>query len=705
MERLLIVILIWFLLPLVSNAATFTVTEQSCGGGAGTLSQAVRDANNSPGADVIEISPGLILDASCDMGTLPDDPGLFILESVTIRGWGSTVHGNNTYISSANGNVNQLDTGDSCPNGSTSTYILAGIAGGLFQVGQRNADNSGIELIVENLKIKQLSQVVGVRDGAKVTLRDVEAIDIRDLQYCTRPVVQAFDDADVTLENVTISKSTDFNQVVPGAVVFGVNGRLEIYNSVFSLNPTRYAVSWNGDADIVTSRFFSSGGLWLAGSGTMQVINSLFLPEEIGPSRRYQDGFVVTGSGTMRFKASTVVYHVNDCRPFPSLDCDWSGGQPSAAALQARAGRIELVQSVIHVQTIGPVFNPNSTLLLEELGSGDISADDLTFIQPVDWQDTAALEAITSPPTALITGPDALPVTASTLGFLAYSYPDSVTPIITGAAVLVDKVVDAAVGGSNELLDGRGAVITKDVLGAPRTTGNLRSIGAVQNDLVPQLLALIDPPTPFTARLFWTQPNSSGITGYDLCQGTGPAPSIERTTDACPGTLTEPFTASAGTTLGVISDLPPNNVNHWFAVRAVAGTIKEPWSNVSSVVVPVTITYPPGAVIGPNTNIVPTITGPASGVSFLLLSGTLPQGLSLDPTTGVIAGTLSGRCTAQTLQILVVSAGGSLSTAPVTFSCPVQPVPALQPWSLSAIIMALALLAGWAGQRRYVSSD
>lgn len=704
MHRLWMATLLWCLSPLASHAATYLVTEQSCGGDAGTLSQAVRDANNNPGTDVIEISPGLILDASCDMGTLPDDPGLFILESVVIRGQGSTVHGSNAYIS-VSGNLNELDTGDSCPNSSSSGYIPAGISRGLFQVGQRNADNSGIELIIEDLKIKQLSQVAGVRDGAKVTLRNVEAIDIRDLQYCTRSVVQAFNDADVTLENVTISKSTDFKTVVPGAVIFGKNGRLEIYNSLFSLNPTRYAVSWGGDTDIVTSRFFNSGGLWLAGTGTMQVINSLFLPETIGVSRRYQDGFLVTGSGTMRFRASTVVYHVNDCSPFPSLDCNWNGGEPSAAAFQARAGSIELAQSAIHVQTIGPIFNPNSTLLLEELGSGDISADDLTFIQPVDWQDTAALETIASPPTALVAGPDALPVTTSTLGFLEYSYPDSVTPIITGATALVDRVVDAGIGGSNELLDGRGATITKDVLGAPRTTGNLRNIGAVQNDLVPGLLALIDPPTPFTARLFWNQPRSSGITGYDLCQGTGPAPSIERTTDACPGTLTESYTSSAGTTLGVVSDLPPNNVNHWFAVRAVAGTNKEPWSNVSSVVVPLTISYPPDAVIGPTTNIAPVIIGPASGVSFLLLSGTLPQGLSLNPTTGVIAGSLSGICTAQTLQILVVSGGGSLSTVQVTLSCPVQPVPALQPWHLAPMVLALALLVAGAGRRRRVISE
>lgn len=342
---------------------------------------------------------------------------------------------------------------------------------------------------------------------------------------------------------------------------------------------------------------------------------------------------------------------------------------------------------------------------MEELGSGDIVADDLTFIQPLDWQDAAALAAITSPPTALVTGPDALPVTSSTLGFLAFSYPDSITPIITGAAALVDKVPDAGVGGSNELRDGRGVLITKDVLGAPRYDGNLRNIGAVQNDLVPSLLALIDPSTPFTADLYWNQPRSAGITGYDLCQGTGAPPVLERTSDICPETLTESYTASAGTTLGKVSNLPPTNVNHWFAVRAVAGANKEPWSNVQNVVVPVTVTYPPNPVIGPTTNITPTITGPTGGVSFLLISGTLPSGLTLNPTTGVIAGNVSSGCQAQTLQILVLSGGGSLSSAPVTISCPAQPVPLLGPLHLSVVVLVLILLAWFTDRRRRFCSE
>jgi hypothetical protein len=698
----MLLLLLWVISPMASYAATFAVTEQSCGGGAGTLSQAVRDANGSPGADVIEITPGLVIDGNCDMGTLPADSGLFILETVTIRGQGSTLNGSNYYINNRTGAVNQLNTNGACPSQKTG-YTIGGASRSLFEVGQSSVNNSGIELTVEDLSIKQFSQVSVVRDGAKLTLRNVEAIDIRDVERCKRPVVDAVGDADVTLEDVTIAKSTDFQDIFPGAAVAGQDGKLEVYDSEFSLNEDRYALSWrNGDVDIVSSRFLDAGGVLADGNGTWRIINTLFTPAATSLNRKYQDGFLVGSGGTLRLEASTVVYHVNNCRTFPaSLDCNSNGGAVSYAAFIADDAQIELVQSAIHVQTIGPIFNPDRTPLLEELGSGDISADDLTFIQPVDWQDAAALEAITNPPSgSLVSGPDALPVTSTALGLDAFSYPDSVTPIITGAAVLRDRVADAGAGGSNELLDPRGAAITKDVLGAPRTDGNLRNIGAVQNDLVPSLIALIEPDAPFTALLFWNQPNASGITGYDLCQGTGAAPALERTTDVCPGTLTEPYTSSAGTTLGVVLNLPPNNVNHWFAVRAVAGSNKEPWSNVRNVVVPLTITYPPNTVVGPTTNIMPTVSGPASGLSFLLLSGTLPAGLSLNPTTGAIAGTLSGSCVPQTLQVLVASSGGALSTAPATISCPVLPVPALQPLHLVLMIMALAFLGRLAVRRR-----
>jgi hypothetical protein len=102
----------------------------------------------------------------------------------------------------------------------------------------------------------------------------------------------------------------------------------------------------------------------------------------------------------------------------------------------------------------------------------------------LDQQNDVAMRTVSSQP-ALITGPDALLVTSTSYGYLLFNFPDNVTPIITGAAVLVDKILDAGPGGSNQLMDPRGNMITEDALGQPRiSTLRLRSVGAIQNPLV-----------------------------------------------------------------------------------------------------------------------------------------------------------------------------------------------------------------------------
>ena len=686
-------------------SATFSVTQSSCGGGAGSLSQAVRDANASPGQDIIEISAGLTIQANCDMGLsgYNDESGLLVTESLIIRGNGAVFHGSNNYISNTSGNVNEADTGGVCPR-DRAGYSVVGISESLIQVGQRNIDNSGVELTLENMRVDNVSQLASIRDKAKITVRNVHASNIRDLELCTRGVVNAYGDADVTLENVTIEGATDFKTVVPNAVIAGDAGKLEIYDSLFEENPANYAVAWFGEADIVSSRFLDSGGLWVGGSESFDVINSLFVPASAAlNTRRYTDGFLKTDTGTLTFDASTVVYQLNNCQDFPaSLYCNWSGGEPSLAAFQARGGTIDFQQSAIHVQSIGATWNPDRTLLLEELG-GDIVADDLSFIQPVDWQDATALQGLTNQP-ALITGPDALPVDSVNRAYDTLKYPAGVTPIITGGAVLVDKIVDAGAGGINELQDGRGATITKDALGAPRVDGALRNIGAVQNDLVPGLLALIEASNPYTALLFWNTPRSPGITGYDLCQGTGAPPTnLERTLSTCPGTLTSAYKSSATDTTGTVGNLAPNNETHWFAVRAVAGANPEPWSNVQNVVVPVTIEYPPTLTVGKNTSITPAITGPLNVGQYSLLSGSLPAGITLNSTTGEISGDLLGACTPGPLTILVVSASGALTSTVTQLLCPVAAVPVMPGPTLTILLCLMVLLAGWflvADQRR-----
>ena len=615
-------------------------------------------------------------------------------DSVTIRGNGSLFHGANGYVN-LSGNLNPIDTDGACPIVS-GKYILVGLSQGLVQVGERNADNSGIELTIENWNVNNTSQLIAVRNGAKATLRDVTAEDIRDVQNCTRAAITAFGTGSVTLEGVEIRGATNFT-LFPSAIIEGVEGKLELYDSIIELNLYAYAVAWGGDADIVSSIVFESGGLWAAGAGgsEMRVINSLFLPSNLDDSLRYDEGFLVSNGGAMTFTGSTVVYNVNDCPP-AGVDCNWSGGEPSLATFQARQGVIQFEQSAIHVLTIGPDFSPSQTPLLEAI-VGFFTADQYTFIQPLPWQNAAALNALVLTPenVSLITGADALPVTSTSIGGILFPYPVSVTPIITGDAILVGAVPLAGPGQTNELKDGRGNTITTDVLGAPRVTNGARNIGAVENDTIPYLLALIDEATPFTASLFWNQPASQGITGYDLCQGIGAPPSgLARTTGACPGDLIENYSTDPAKTTGIVPNLPPDSSNHWFFVRAVAGNNKEPWSNLQEVQVLVTVSYP-STQLTDATQITPIITGPLPTPTFYLSSGTLPAGLSLDPTTGTISGVPSGTCRPTTVGILLVASNGVLANTTATLTCPpvAVAVPVLQHWAWILLTVLLFTLA------------
>ena len=680
-----------------AQAATFNVTESSCTGGAGTLVQAVTDANANPGADIINIAPGLSILANCDMIPAPDDDPveLLITDSVTIQGNGSELVGSNGFFQQ--GFFTSLDY-KRCPRGNKDV-LETHLDYTAFQVGERNVDNTGIEFTLENFTVKNVSQLANIRDKVKATFREVSAVDVRDQEKCNRPAVKGFGTTDITLERFTITQYTNYEPytVVPNGVIVG-SGSLAIYDSVFIDNRLNYAVVWGApgsgsSVDIVSSSFANSGALSITNANS-SIVNSLFYFQR-SINIEATDLFVIT-DGTAKLTASTIWYEVLDCPPSSNWVCPGDSTVLKKDAIQAFDATVEFQESVLHVFRVDSNSDPSP--FLAEYGSGDITADALTFIRPTQWQDATALQAITGQP-ALLTGTDALPISPANVA----PYPSLVYPIITGSATLVNRVTDAGSGGVNELFDDRGNSITKDVLGAPRTAGALRSIGAVQNDVVPNLTAVIDPNVPTTADLFWNQPLSTGITGYDLCLGTGTPPTaIERTLDPCPGSLVEPFTTSATDTVKAYKNLPADNLEHWFAVRAVAGTNKEPWSNIRSVVVPITISYPSTVLTG-NTSVSPVIIGPQSvtGVGYFVSIGTLPTGLSLDSGSGVISGTARGSCQSTSVVIAVVLASGAIVQVPVLFTCP-PPTPV--PTTPAPYLLLLAVLLVLTAVRRQRST-
>ncbi|WP_133215676.1 Ig domain-containing protein [Seongchinamella unica] len=624
----------------------------------------------------------------------PDESILHVTDSLTIEANGATFVGNNQFVTTS-GQVTPFSY-QNCPS-TERTALVVGFSRGLFRVGERGVDNSGIEVTVNDLRATRIKQVALVHDGAKITFQNLEAIDLQDMDRCDTAVISAEGSADVTLESSTIDQWTNYSDLnTPNFLIAGGDGKLEIYDSTLSLARNAYAVAWRGDSDIVTTRIEDAGGLFYLGSGTHNLMNSLVLPA-VGEmsTLTFVDNIYVGAGATLNVRASSIIYPLTECSPFGTTGrprCTW---QPDGAVNRSTVqvyGTLNLLESALHVQNVDPSFHPSEgALLIEELSGGVVNVDQ-AFIQPIALQTAIDLQALTGASAPdLLTGADALPLGLA----IGLSFPSFATPITSGGAQLVDRVLDAGIGGANDLLDPRGNRLTTDILDAPRTDGapEVRSIGAVQNHVIPFLAVTTDPSDPNRADLAWTQPKTPGINGYDLCYGSGSAPNLASTTAVCPGTQIPQFSSSATDLVGEISGLP-DAATVWFFVRASVGGTGEPWSNEVEVNTTVSITYPPVSIAtGPVPPVAPAVSGTLTAPTFTVVSGCLPAGLVLDSTTGVISGQASsvGTCGSVGIQVTYqTSSGAGVVLATVLFSITEQvPIPV---WMAALLALSLGVV-------------
>ena len=523
-------------------AATYDVTETVCGADTGGLLWAIQQANANPGPDVIDIQPGLeISGCPYPYGTGTDESSLVITDDLTILGNGATYRGIN-FFANLQGKL-QLVRRD-CPDQAAGEKIFA-LEASLFRIGEYETDNSGLEVTIEALTVTRVSQLAQVQDGAKLTLRDVVGEEITDVESCLRPAIEAFDSADLVLENLHLNGISSYQKRDLTGTIAGGVGKLEMYDSKIEFAYTNRAVSWQGEADIVSSFFRSAGALEIVGPGTMRVVNSLVWPIEVFGEMRDNDIFTAAGGGEMHFEASTVLYKVLICDTTPVSECKPLSFLPTEGALQALPGStMSFKESVVHTQALNPDTLEDVFPLLD--ANASMTADEYTFMQPVPWQDSDELKTITGQPD-LRTGSPALPVLASNEPPIIFSitFPANVTPILDG--VLDDEIADAGPGGVNELFDPRGNAIMHDVLGNPRTDEGLRSIGAVQNSLVPHLTVL--GVTPGAVTLEWTKPRDlENVTGYRVFYRIK-GETVWNTKDVSPSTL---ITSVIGLTNGSV---------------------------------------------------------------------------------------------------------------------------------------------------------
>ena len=538
-----------------ASAATYTVTSASCTG-PGSITQAVADANAHPGPDVISFTPGLVVNAGmCPIASgsagLPENDFIAkVTESVVFEGNGAILQGSEFWL-----DVNGDKSLSRCPKKDPRIAILA-VTPGFLRVGTPGADNSAITVEVHDLDMDQLNSIAAVREQGSLSISGSRMTNIARVGNCNGGGLIEVYNGTLALIDSEIALSvtwTDETVTTGGGVILG-SGRIDILRSVLQANPYSFAVRSNGDANIVSSQLIDSGGIINGGNGTMNLVNSTLHAD----GARSVDRIVQLGSGTTNVIASTVSVRDANCT---SYTCAGEGF--SALPFIPMGGTIAVRQSAVGARSPSV---PRSKVIETGL-AGVVTADALSWIQPVNGQDAAALRTLTGQPGLLTDAPG-----LSTAFFT--DYVDGVTPLLGSPGtpgVLIDAVPDAGSGGVNELkspIDNQ--PITLDVFGNPRVDGSdNRSIGAVQQSFAPHLTVVAVGDRSIA--LAWNRPQDppgNTISGYGLRYR--PVGSVAWTR----------IDLTADTTLGhEVTDLV-SGMNYEFEVVGVAGGTDGPASNV-----------------------------------------------------------------------------------------------------------------------------
>ena len=557
---------------------TFNVTSSQCTG-TGSLLEAVEAANNAPGTDTISIQAGLEIRFSTCPILAQDLPYVARFEeSVVIEGNGAILQGRQSWVSES-GNIN----GPFCPS-KISGVIVVDETGGFLLVGNRDVDNSAIEVTINRLTAKHLPAFARVYDKGRLTLNEVNLIEIEDAyKSCNRSAVDGYIGSVIKVDESTIDSFKNYGNSVARTVwnaAFSMSSESKLYiqNTVFKKPFTipGGAIYSSGETTIVNTLFQNGGGLSFSGDATnpgrATIVNSVI---QLGSEASELDRIYAGYYSELDVQASTIVTLFGNCS---RSDCPTGNENtmPLFAAGSATwlpGGRINLSQTAV-----GVAFdNIPGSLLYADPAAG-YSADALTYVQEMDGQDAASLRALTGQP-ALLTGQPALLGQADGLTLDSDAgYARWVTPIPGG--LLIGRVPDAGIGGSNALLNPiDGSFISKDIFGNERVDADgKRNIGAVELFPAPSLHAASG---NAKVTLDWTrpqEPESGFIEGYELCTSeVGVACTVWKTATSDPDALTLEVTQlNNGTPL-------VNGHKYDFIVRASYGSgLYSPESNLVS---------------------------------------------------------------------------------------------------------------------------
>ncbi|MFM2437319.1 MAG: hypothetical protein RLZ55_125, partial [Actinomycetota bacterium] len=301
-----------------AGGQTFTVTSTSMCGGAGTFEQAVKDANANPGKDTIEFTPGLSVDVSicATLHAGVEEFPVRATDAVDIIGNGAKVLGNQWWVN-ANGHVNDIN---SCPSALGSDAHWISLSKGFLALGEYGKDNSAVQVGLRGLSFDNVPELFAAYEQSSLTVSDVQAIHINSFNSsCSRPAIEAFTGADVTLRDVQISESsapgigrTEFD--IKGLVT-GFGGDLVMDRVFLGDNLQGRAVGWGdvgasqASVKIVSSKIVNSGGLRL-GATHSDVVNTIYYTRWQTPADR-----VVASEGATHVNASSFYWDEPKCTP------------------------------------------------------------------------------------------------------------------------------------------------------------------------------------------------------------------------------------------------------------------------------------------------------------------------------------------------------------------------------------------------------
>jgi hypothetical protein len=453
------------------SQTTYTVTS-TAKDGPGSFLEAIDFANNNPGADIIEFTDGLQVDAAHlnfvgNSGTYM----VSITESVTIDGKGGALNGSQRWIS-ASGEFNSLDN---CPGDVPSTIILSNMPN-FMEVGINGQNNSGITVTIKNLSIKQFNSIAAVRDNAALEFENFNADEIWSILNCNaKSLLNASDGASISLKNSQFTNTINWGSEVSATSIGGFgSGDLTIESCLFyNINGGKgkqFLISWGGtntsEVNIISSRLLGVGGINVFGSlNKTNIVNTTMVTADTGTPGA-GDRIINNASGPMNIVASSFKWNSNSC----NSPCTIS----PQILVESRNGLIELKETAIGINF--PTTTGTLLAILGGTGTG-FTADSKTWIEPTSNQDASALQTITSQPSLITNTPG---FKSSVITQVQFNDAELVAPDVSG--ILIDVI-------NNQLLNPiNGNPITTDVLGNARFDANgFRDIGAIQLSLAPIL--------------------------------------------------------------------------------------------------------------------------------------------------------------------------------------------------------------------------